>query len=476
MEQNSDNKYGVAIDIGASKVSVFVGIDCGNNGIKIIAGSTQPIKVGSVKRGEVLIVGEVCESLKKALLTIEKEDGIKINRATLAISSLYTENEIKEESNYIQYTDEISELDVCNLLKRVHHSTPKDGYSLLDILPMGYSVDGKREVDNPIGASGKKLEGKFNVIYSDDSKLEVLKRAIVRSGIEVIDMIPFSIAASEAVLTNEDKELGVCVVDLGATTTEIAIYKDRKLKYTAVLPYGQSLINADIKTYSVLERHVEDLKVQYGSAMPDFVPDNVAIEITSFNSSKLKTIPQRTVARIIEARMIEIIKGIKDAVRSSGFINEIAEGIVLTGGGANLQHISKLFSKTLNISTRVGIPDVKIVGIGNDFIYDPAYSVIIGTLLRSIEKGEDLDIDFIKNDELSNYVDVDAKKDEVINPIQFSDEDGAGDEGENEGDADDEDDNSSSKKVEKPVVNSKSNNIWSKLSLSKMLDKLTQDE
>lgn len=393
MEHN--HKYGVAIDIGASKISILVGEQTENGRVKILSGTYVPIKGDIIKRGEIENVNDVTIALRKALQTIENEDNIKINRATLGITGQYVACEFKQESVYVKFPDEITSFDIETLADNVKRIKPKEGYSIIDIMPLNYSIDGKSVIENPLGASGNQLTGNYNIVYGDNGKLNLIKRAVARAGVEVVDMIPFSFAAAAAVLSEEDIELGVCVVDLGATTIEMAIYQDKKLRYTATLPYGVSLLNNDIKSHGILQRSVESLKVQYGCAMPEYTPDDVAIEIPSISSSKPKTIAQRTLSRIIEARMIEIIKGVKELINNSGFANRLSEGVVLTGGGAKLINVDRLFRKISTYDTRIGIPEQKVDGIDNDIIFDTRYSTVIGLLLKGIERGEDMEIEFL---------------------------------------------------------------------------------
>lgn len=389
------NKYGVAIDIGASKVTVLVGERREEGRIKVLAGSSVPLKADVIKRGEIENVNDVTVALRKALQTIENEDNIKINKAIIGITGQYASCESKQESVYVKFSDEISDFDIDALAENVKRIKPKEGCSVIDIIPLQYSIDGKAPIENPLGASGNKLTGSYNIIYGDNNKLNLLKRAVARAGVEVVDMVPFSLAAAAAVLSEEDMELGVCLVDFGATTIEIAIFQDRKIRFTATLPYGATLLNSDIKSYGILQRSIESLKVQYGSAMPEYTPDDVAIEIPSISSTRPKTIAQRTLSRIIEARLIEIIKGVKEVINNSGYANRISEGIVLTGGGSKLTNIERLFRKISTYDTRIGIPDLRVDGIDNDIIFDTRYSTVIGLLLKGIERGEDMEVEIL---------------------------------------------------------------------------------
>lgn len=399
-----NHKYGVAIDIGASKISILVGEESDKGRIRILAGSYVPLKQDSIKRGEIDNVNEVTVTLRNALQMIENEDNIKINRASIGITGLYAINELQQESIYVKCSDEITSEDIDALTENVSRMKPKDGCVVVDIIPLNYSIDGKATIENPLGSPGNKLTGNYHIIYGDSAKLNILKRAVARAGVEVVDMVPFALAAGASALTDEDKELGVCVVDLGATTTEIAIYHDKKLRFSATLPYGVILLNNDIKSYGILQRSVESLKVQYGSAMPEYTPDDVAIEIPSISSTRPKTIAQRTLSRIIEARMIEIIKAVKEVINSSGYTNRIAEGIVLTGGGAKLTNVERLFRKISTYETRIGIPEQKVDGIDNDIIFDTRYATVIGTLLKGIERGGDMEIEFIAVPEIEPVV------------------------------------------------------------------------
>lgn len=394
---NTKNKYGVAIDIGATKVSVIVGESLEGDRMKIIAGSSQFMPEDAIRRGEIENVSSVRKTIRKAIKTIEDEDGIRILRAAISISSQHVSYEEIEESVYVKVNDEITGEDMDALMDNVARVKPKDDHFVINVSPISYNVDGGRTLLSPIGAAGNRLFGKFGILYGDNGKLLITQRAMLNAGVEISTMVPYSHAAAEATVSEEEMELGVCVVDIGATTTELAIYNDSLLRYTASLPYGASLINSDIKSYGILQRSVEKLKTEYGIAVSDNSPADTVIEIPSISSPKPKHIPQRTLSRIIESRMTEIVRDIKELIIASGYEGKIPEGIVLTGGGAKLKFVDRLFTKITGFETRIGVPDTKIDGINNDIIFDTRYSTVLGTLLKELKGEGGSKIEFLSN-------------------------------------------------------------------------------
>ncbi len=394
MEMNNEI-YGVALDIGASKVSLMVGSQQKEGRIRIVAGTTVDVQEGAIRRGEIENIKEVSNAIEEAIQTIEKEDGIRIHSATISISGLYVESEEVSDGVYVKYDDEITQEDIDALNETItYHRPDDDDKFVIETILDQYIVNGKTYLKSPLGMSGNRLRGRFNILYGSSQLLKRVNRTVTRSELSVSGMVPIALATAEAVLTDEDKELGVCIIDLGATTTEIAIFQDYKLRFIKTLPFGMSLLNEDIKSYSIAQRFVEQLKVQYGEALSNYAPDNVAIDIPSLSRND-NYIPQRTLAKIIESRLVEIIIAIKNVIAESGY-DDLSEGIVLTGGGAKLKNIDKLFKNQTHLLTRIGIPSYRVDGIDNDIINDTRYSTVIGTLLKAFEQNFKSDIEFIE--------------------------------------------------------------------------------
>ncbi len=380
--KNSKGIYSVALDIGASKVSILIGEKEIGGRVRIISGTSVPLKDSAIKRGEIENSLDVTKAINTLLETIKREDNIEIQSAVVAISGLTTTIDSVHESVEVEYPDEISYDDVDALYDKLGYIDPKPGHSIVDTLTHSYRIDEKSDILDPVGTAGNVLHGEFSVIFGNEGRLAALRRAITRSNIEIEAMVPIAIASAEAVLTEDDKELGVCVVDLGATTIEIAIYHNNKLRHIYSLPFGMSLLNNDINSWGVFSRVVENLKVQHGEAISNYASDCVMIEIPGVGGRN-REIPLRTLAKIIESRMSEIIRLVKDVIDDAGYLGRISEGIVLTGGGAKLKNVDRLFKQMTAIETRIGTPSIYVNGIDNEIMHDPRYATLIGVLLKS---------------------------------------------------------------------------------------------
>lgn len=386
METN--NKYSAAIDIGSTKVIVLVGEKSKEGRIRIVAGAVSPLRDGTVSRGVIRDIKDVTTAIKDCVDTIEKEDLITITEAVISVTGQHVYCKNHKEEIYVKEPDEISEYDINTLKDNAWRSNNDTNFFIMDVLPINYTIDNGAEEMHPLGKRGNRLHGNYNILYGDKRKIEFMRRAIEEAGISEVSLIPFASASAEAVLTEDDKFLGVALVDFGSTTTEVTIYCNGVIRFMFALPYGSSLINNDIRHYGVIPRAVETLKVKYGCAVTEAVDSNLVIEIPTNTAALCKPIPARTLSRIIEARIVEIGKGIKEMISLSGYSTIINNGIVLTGGGSKLKHIDRQLSRVTNLGVRLGIPDYKVDGIDNDTIYDAGYATSIGTLISSLNKGE----------------------------------------------------------------------------------------
>lgn len=378
------DKYCVAIDVGSTKVIVLVGHKTSGGRIRIVSGAVAPLRMGSVRRGEIENIINVTTAIKECIETIKREDNIHITEAVIGLTGQHVYCRQHTDTIYVENPDEISQNDLDKLEDNIWRVNDNDNYFIMNVIPIDYSIDSKGKEENPIGKYGNKLSGNYNVLYGDKAKITHLRKAVSDAGISISSLIPFSLAASEAVLTEDDKALGVTLVDIGSTSIEIAIWSKGVMRFMVTLPYGSSLLNNDIRAYGVVPRAVESLKVQYGNAVTDSVDNELVVEIPTNTAANHKSVPARTLSRIIEARLVEIGKGIKEMIALSGYSDKINNGIVLTGGGSKLKNIEVQFSRITNFGVRLGVPDFMVDGIDNDTIYDMSYATVIGMLIDSL--------------------------------------------------------------------------------------------
>src|SRR5690606_10152563 len=254
------------------------------------------------------------------------------------------------------------------------------GEEIIHVLPQEYIVDGDQGIKNPIGISGVRLEANFHIITGRISAAKNIKKCVDKAGLTVDEMILEPLASSEAVLSDEEKEAGVVLVDIGGGTTDVAIFHEGIIRHTAVIPFGGNVITEDIKEgCTIMKRQAELLKQKFGSALASESQDNEIVCIPGLRGREPKEISVKNLASIIQARMEEIIEHVHYEIRNSGYEKRLIGGIVVTGGGAQLKHVTQLFEYITGMDTRVGYPNEHLAPSPNiDNLTSPIYATGIG--------------------------------------------------------------------------------------------------
>jgi cell division protein FtsA len=275
------------------------------------------------------------------------------------------------------------------LIKDMHKLVLPPGDKIIHVIPQEYTVDNEQGITNPIGMMGNRLEANFHIITGQITASKNIYRCVERANLNVTSLTLEPIASATAVLSDEEKEAGVALVDIGGGTTDIAIFHEGIIRHTAVIPFGGNVISKDIKMgCAVMDSQAEALKVKFGSALAAELAENRIIAIPGLKGRDPKEISELNLARIIEARMEEIIDRVFWEIRHSGFERNLIGGIVLTGGGALLRNIDKLVELNTGMTTRIGVPiDHLAHGYAED-VCSPIYSTAIGLLLKGIDEME----------------------------------------------------------------------------------------
>jgi cell division protein FtsA len=280
------------------------------------------------------------------------------------------------------------------------------GEEIIHVLPQSFIVDHETGVKNPVGMSGRRLEGNFHIVIGRVASARNIEKCVNRVGLDIRELILEPLASSEAVLTDDEKEAGVVLVDIGGGTTDVAVYYDNVIRHTAVIPFGGNVVTNDIKEgCAILHRQAESLKMQFGSALGDIAPEDKVVTIPGISGREPKEISFKNLAYIIQSRMEEIIDAVTFEIENSGFMEKIAAGIVLTGGGALLKHLPQLVKFRTGLDVRIGLPNLHLTGEFEDDINQPMFATSIGLVLKGFE--------YMKNSNLK----IINKEDE---PIDFS--------------------------------------------------------
>lgn len=385
-----ENNYVAAVDLGTTKVVIAVGRRAEKNKVEIVA-VKEHISKGVIK-GDLRNNEQAFQALSEVKAMIEDELGISISEVFIGISGQHIKCTRATGYVFVQNSDssisEVSSADVKRLVDDMYNSALPVGQSIITVLPQMYKIDDECDITEPVGMEGKRLEAQFNLIVGEDAAIDRIRRCFDRAGMEVDGITLQPLASSYAVLSEDEKELGVAVVDIGGGTTDLCIYHDKVIRHIAVLPIGGNEVNKDIKSYGILDRHLEKLKTMFGEAVAERAADQKFVTIPSVSGQAPKEISVKALADIIEARMYDIIDFVAAQIDKCGYKGKLGAGIVLTGGGSTLKNLDILFRRQIGCEVRVGMPNQGITPESLEKVASPKYSTIAGILIEAIRSGK----------------------------------------------------------------------------------------
>ena len=374
-----------AIDIGTTKIVAIVGKKNENGKIEIL-GLSKALSTG-VKRGVVQNIEETVSAIQKTVEDVQKISGIMFSEVFVGIAGQHIKS--MKSRGYIMreaYEDEIKKEEVFRLIEDMHKIHIDIGEEIIHVLPQNFIVDNETGVKNPIGMCGKRLEANFHIVIGQVAAAKNIEKCIRKANLTVKDMILEPLASSDAVLTDDEKEAGVVLVDIGGGTTDVAVYYDDIIRHTAVIPFGGNVVTKDIKEgCAILQRHAEQLKIQYGSALGDIAPEDKVVSIPGIGGREPKEISFKSLAYIIQSRMEEIIDAVNFEIQNSGYADKLAAGVVITGGGAMLRHLPQLMKFKTAMDVRIGYPNEHLAGSAKNEINQPMYATSVGLIMRGFE-------------------------------------------------------------------------------------------
>lgn len=407
---DKNNKFVAAIDIGTTKIVAIVGKRNENNRLEISGLSKTPSK--GVKRGVVLNIEETVNAISTVVKEVEEKTGKKCSDVFVGIAGQHIKS-IKNRGyiNRDSYDHEIKQDDIDALVNDMYKIPIDVGEEIIHVLPQNFVVDNETGIKNPIGMSGKRLEANFHIVIGQVASAKNIEKCVNRVGLTINELILEPLASAAAVLTEDEKEAGVVLVDIGGGTTDLAIYFDNTIRHTAVIPFGGNVITSDIKEgCAILHRQAEALKIQYGSALGDIAPENKVVTIPGISGRDPKEISFKSLAYIIQSRMEEIIDAVTFEIENSGYADKLSAGIVLTGGGSLLKHLPQLVKYKTGKDVRIGFPNEYLTGEFDDTINHPMFSTSVGLILKGFEHNDQLKRQFKSETE-----DEIPEKTEVIN-------------------------------------------------------------
>ena len=388
MDANVNNNLVVALDIGTTKVCAVAGRKNQHGRLEIIGHGKVESK--GVLRGVVSNIEKTVTAISEAIAAAERMAGRKFEFVHVGIAGQHIKS-LQHRGMLTRDNDhtEIGPRDIERLISDMHKLVLPPGDKILHVIPQEYTVDNEQGILDPIGMSGIRLEANFHIITGQISASNNIHRCVERAGLRVANMTLEPIASAASVLSEEEKEAGVALVDIGGGTTDITLFQDGIIRHTAVVPFGGNVITKDIKEgCTVMIQQAEKLKVRFGAALAEEVYDNRIITIPGLKGRPPKEISEKNLARIIQARVEEILDYVVWEIRRSGLERKLIGGIVLTGGGALLNHIDKLAAFHTGFPTRIGIPVEHLAHGYAEQLSSPIYSTAIGLLLKGIRDVE----------------------------------------------------------------------------------------
>lgn len=398
MEQD---KYSVGLDIGTTKIVAIIGKENEYGKIEIL-GIGRSKSLG-VHRGVVNNITQTIQSIQQAVEEAEINSGLKIGSVVVGIAGQHIRS--LQHSDYITRADAeevINEDDLDRLCNQVYKLVMLPGEEIIHVLPQEYKVDGQAEIKEPIGMYGGRLEANFHVVVGQVSSIKNVGRCIKSAGLDLGKITLEPLASSDAVLSQEEKEAGVALIDIGGGTTDLAIFKDGIIRHTAVIPFGGGVITEDIKEgCSIIEKQAELLKIKFGSAWPGENKDNEIVSIPGLRGREPKEITLKNLSKIIHARVVEIVEQVYVEIKNYGHEEQkkkLIAGIVLTGGGSQLKHLKQLVEYITGMDTRIGYPNEHLAGDTDEAVASPLYATAVGLLMNAV-KNHGKEIGFNKDEE-----------------------------------------------------------------------------
>jgi cell division protein FtsA len=381
----------VGLDIGTTKICVIVGRKNEYGKLEVL-GMGKAVSDG-VDRGVVTNIDKTVHAIEKAVEEASEMADVNIHDVIVGIAGQHIQSKIQSGSIMRQPTeDEITIEDVKRLSGEMENILVPPGNTIIHVMPQDYTVDYESGIKDPVGMSGTRLEADFHIITAQTTAINNINRCVRRADLISKQLILEPLASSLSVLSDEEKEAGVCLVDIGGGTTDIAIFYENIIRHTAVIPLGGNIITKDIKEgCMVMQNQAELLKTKFGKAIAEEANPNEIVSIPGLRNRAPKEISIRNLASIIQARMEEIIEIVQNEIMQSGHYKKLAGGIVLTGGGSQLQFISQLFEYQTGLDTRIGYPNEHLGKSVIEEVKSPMYATSVGLVLAGFKDLDDRD-------------------------------------------------------------------------------------
>jgi cell division protein FtsA len=385
MTMDNNQEIVAGLDIGTTKIACIVGRKNEQGKIEILGMGKS--RSEGVSRGVVANIQKTVESIMAAVKQAEDSAGVDIRTVNVGIAGQHIRSmQHRGMKMRESLEEEITQVDIDQLIEETYRLVMPPGEEIIHVLPQEYIVDSEQGIRDPIGMSGIRMEANFHIISGQVTAARNINKCVHRANLEVTELILEPLASADAVLSNEEKEAGVVLVDIGGGTTDIAIFFDNIIRHTAVIPFGGNVVTEDIRQgCGIMRDQAELLKTKFGSALAAENKDNEVVCIPGLRGREPKEISLRTLAEIIQSRMEEILEHVYFEIKNSGMEKQLIAGIVLTGGGAQLKHLKHLVELMTGMSTRIGYPNEHIAKSAVEDVTSPLHATGVGLVMKAFE-------------------------------------------------------------------------------------------
>lgn len=374
----------VSLDIGTSKVVAIVGMVTADHGIEVVGLGSHPSH--GMKKGVVVNIESTVQSIQRAVEEAELMSGIDIQSVHVGIAGSHVRS-LNSHGIVAIRDKEVQEADVERVIDAAQAVAIPADQKIIHILPQEYLIDNQEGIREPYGMSGVRLEAKVHVVTAAETAVQNIEKCVRRCGLEVQQIILEQLASSYAVLTDDEKELGVCMVDIGGGTTDIAIFNEGAIRHTAVIPIAGDQVTNDIAmAFATPTQYAEEIKVKYACALAQLAGSHEAIKVPSVGDRAPRELSRAALAEVVEPRYEELFSLIQAELRRSGYEELIPAGIVLTGGTACMEGAVELAEEVFHMPVRLAFP-AGVTGL-SDVVKSPIYATGVGLLLHGLQQLE----------------------------------------------------------------------------------------
>jgi cell division protein FtsA len=376
MAKQKGGEIVVGLDIGTTKICAIVG-ELTENGIDIIGIGSHPSK--GLRKGVVVNIEATVASIRRAVEEAELMAGCEITTVYTGIAGGHIKG-FNSQGIVAVKDKEVREADITRVIDAAKAVAIPMDREVIHVLPQEFIIDDQGGIKEPLGMSGVRLEAKVHIVTGAVSSAQNIVKCANRTGLNVADIVLQPLASSEAVLGEDEKELGVCLVDIGGGTTDLAVFSNGAIRHTAVIPIAGDQVTNDIAvSMRTPTQYAEDIKIRYACALSQLANPDESIEVPSVGERPARRLARQTLAEIVEPRYEELFGLVREELRRSGFEEVIAAGIVLTGGSAKMEGAIELAEEVFHVPVRLGIPQ-SVQGL-SDVVRNPIFSTGVGLLL-----------------------------------------------------------------------------------------------